>query len=136
MTACREANLYAPVHPDAWLQIRSDLQAENADPGTVIVSAYGPGGLGFDALCDELLTRFRCRPEVRSVLDVSGPQLSASGANAYPFWRSAPDERGGADPDHHADRIVQAQSGQLQHEEKDDLRARRRAGTAIRVSRS
>src|SRR4051812_14337994 len=55
-TACVKADLYAPMSP-AWLHI-----AENADDKdaaaleALILAAYSPGGLGYDALRDELTT--------------------------------------------------------------------------------
>jgi hypothetical protein len=57
--AGREARLYVPVHPEAWRQIEearrsADSQAE-PDYEAVIMSLYGPGGVAFEALRDELL---------------------------------------------------------------------------------
>jgi hypothetical protein len=57
--AGRKARLYVPVHPEAWRQIAkarhsADSEAQ-PDYETLIVSLYGPGGVAFDALRDELL---------------------------------------------------------------------------------
>jgi hypothetical protein len=59
--ACRRARLYAPLHREAWLEIIAavDDDDEEEDEGayyeSVITSIYGPDGVGFDALRQELL---------------------------------------------------------------------------------
>jgi hypothetical protein len=58
-TACDEARLYAPFHRETWLEIveavRAGEKAGNLDCEAIITSAYGPNGIGFEALRQELL---------------------------------------------------------------------------------
>jgi hypothetical protein len=57
--AGRKARLYVPMHREAWLQLGDARR--NQEPGAepdfeaMIVSLYGPGGVAFDALREELL---------------------------------------------------------------------------------
>ncbi len=56
--ACRKARLYAPIDLEAWQQIQDlthrDPPARCAEYEALIVSLYGPGGVGWDSLRCEL----------------------------------------------------------------------------------
>lgn len=74
-SACRKGRLYAPMHREAWLEIVEALHGDPANPSDyegIIIAAYQPGAVGFEALRDELfdapLLRDRLR-EVGEVLD-------------------------------------------------------------------
>jgi len=58
-SACREGRLYAPMHREAWLEIVEAVHGEDRanppDYEAIIISAYQPGGVGFEAVRDELL---------------------------------------------------------------------------------
>jgi hypothetical protein len=73
-TACRSARLYAPMHREAWLEIAAATHRdEGADPPdyeAIIISTYGPGGVGFDALRQELLAAPLLRDRQRAVGEV------------------------------------------------------------------
>ncbi len=73
-TACTEARLYAPMHREAWLEIaaaeRVDEDGKPPDYEAIITSAYGPGGVGFEALRQELLNAPLLRSRQREVGEV------------------------------------------------------------------
>ncbi|WP_147447595.1 hypothetical protein [Solirubrobacter pauli] len=74
--AGRVARLYVPFDPEAWIQIeQAQRQSEpdvEPDYGSLLVSLYGPGGIGHETLREELRnsTLLRDRTgEVEEVLD-------------------------------------------------------------------
>jgi hypothetical protein len=54
-SACSRARLYAPMDAETWVHITSELRVEGSDDETVILDAYGPGGVGSEALRAELI---------------------------------------------------------------------------------
>jgi hypothetical protein len=72
-TACTEARLYAPMHREAWLEIATAGRVEDGetpDYEAAITSAYGPHGVGFEALRQELLDAPLLRTRQREVEEV------------------------------------------------------------------
>lgn|SRR5215217_1305650 len=73
-TACRKARLYAPLHREAWFEIVEAVHADDgADPPDyegIIIAAYQPGGVGFEALRDELVEATLLRDRKREVGEV------------------------------------------------------------------
>lgn len=72
-TACREGRLYAPMHREAWLEIIEAVRGDSANPPDyegIIISAYQPGGVGFEALREELLDAPLLRDRHREVGEV------------------------------------------------------------------
>ena len=54
--AARKARLYAPVDAEAWRQLHeSSFRDPSPDYEALIVSLYGPAGVGFDSLRHELV---------------------------------------------------------------------------------
>ncbi|MEK6273078.1 MAG: hypothetical protein AABM42_10595 [Actinomycetota bacterium] len=73
-SACRESRLYAPMHSEAWLEIveavHGDDRPDPPDYERIIISAYQPGSVGFEALPDELLDAPLLRDRLREVAEV------------------------------------------------------------------
>ena len=73
-TASVNARLYAPRDRDAWLAIaeadRPDADGNPPDYEAIITSTYRPGGVGFDALRQELLEAPLLRDRQREVCEV------------------------------------------------------------------
>ncbi len=73
-TACTDARLYAPMDREAWLEITDAVRAAGhknaADREAIITSIYGPGGVGFEMLRQELLDSPLLRDRQREIGEV------------------------------------------------------------------
>ena len=73
-SVCTDARLYAPLHREAWLGIMEAVQEERRvgtpDYEVIITSIYGPGGVGFETLRQELLASPLLRDRQREVGEV------------------------------------------------------------------
>lgn len=65
--ACAEARLYAPIDAVAWRQLVEACEQPSPDYEAIIVSLYGPSGVGFDSLVKELSTEPLLRDRRREV---------------------------------------------------------------------
>jgi hypothetical protein len=56
LRACEATKLYAPPVPSAWWTIADAVEAsaDSAQLEALILTIYGPGGEGYDTLCNEL----------------------------------------------------------------------------------
>lgn len=71
--AGHEARLYVPLHREAWQRIeKARRENESGDCESLIVSLYGPGGVGFEALRAELRDAELLKERQREVDEVLG----------------------------------------------------------------
>lgn len=113
-TACTEARLYAPMHREAWLEIaaaeRGDEDGKAPDYEAIITSAYGPGGVGFEALRQELLNAPLLRSRQREVGEVFDSLVDRRNYVTV-LWRAAADRVRAEQRDRQVERPAQAPRG-------------------------